>query len=240
MIFVYYKFMFFGWANSCLIFTSVLLILPYHDIGGLLTCCRCLIRGTSNIDYTSIYLDFNIDYERINPISRHRAWVKYFNELLNFGEISDFEFNMVMKDLSDNQEIYFDEYFRTNGSLKRFLRNHELRYIAKSINQEFMDINKLQNYGEEFMNKDLLRNYICGNIYTSKKNSDNVRLKIKRNKPKYNQKSNENIGYDEKEMSSYDKDYELPNENIIDANTDRVAIVQQYEKDEIEIEGGVN
>jgi hypothetical protein len=79
-------------------------------------------------DYSDVYLDFNIDYERANPVTKKEGFKNYIKILNQKKFISDVEYRILYEKIENKKLVNILKYNKTNIKPQRhsgFLKNKQ-------------------------------------------------------------------------------------------------------------------
>ena len=117
------------WSLVNIITFGVLIIIPYHRVLS-----RDFIEfKESNIytkKYSEAYLNFNIDYERANPMTKQEGEIRFQTERKNRGLISDDEYQ---KNISSARNIGFDFNRKQNFYGRAFMPMNFIQPVNNNI-----------------------------------------------------------------------------------------------------------
>jgi hypothetical protein len=111
-----------SWGLGYIIMFGILCTIPYHRF------LKFSVLGMNESDiftetYEDVYLDFYMDYERTNPITRKEGYENYLNGLIKKQILTEKEAERFRKKLNDNRalnlmEIYFSNRKFTMNQIK--------------------------------------------------------------------------------------------------------------------------
>jgi hypothetical protein len=111
-----------SWALAFIIMFGLLSTIPFHRW------LKFSVVGMNESDiftesYDDCYLDFYMDYERTNPITRKQGYENYINGLIKKGILTEKQAERLRKRLNDNRalnlmEIYFQNRKYTLNQIK--------------------------------------------------------------------------------------------------------------------------
>lgn len=125
-----------------LIGSAVLIFLPFHRLFRI-DCIGIKEKDINRKEYNEVYFDFNIDYERSNPITKREGNLNYIKRLQKAGIISKSEYDQIQK-LDANTINPLDLYYGTNHDMNSRVINQ----MANVFKPKYKEKQTGTNFGE--------------------------------------------------------------------------------------------